>query len=64
MTYSYLDRWSHIYHVVCILVDSIYQISDTEIAFAWFTDTSIHIQIKWTPVVSILTDQFLSGRLE
>jgi len=56
--------WSNIDHIASILLDSIYTTSDTEILFARFTNTSIHIQIKWMTIVSILNNQFVSGHVE
>ena len=37
---------------------------DIKIIFAWFTDMCIHIQIKWTTVVLVLNEIFVSGQLE
>ena len=34
---------------------------DTTIFCEWSTDTSFHIQIEWTEVVSALNKVFLSG---
>jgi len=56
--------WSNIDHIASILLDSIYTTSDTEILFARFTNTSINIQIEWTPIVSILNNLFVSGHVE
>jgi len=56
--------WNSIDHIASILLDSIYTTSDTEILYAKFTNTSIHIQIKWTTIVSILNNLFVSGHVE
>jgi hypothetical protein len=64
MTFSYLDRWSNIYLVVSIPLDSIYIIYDTEILFEWSTNTSSDIQIEWIPVISIVNDKFVSGQVD
>jgi len=49
------------YQVVSILLHSTYIIYDTEILFAWSTDTSIYMQITRTTVVSLLNNIFMSG---
>jgi len=59
-TYFYRDNLSYIYHVVSILLDSIHIQFDTEMLFARSTDVSIHIQIGWTTVASVLNDIFIS----
>jgi len=64
MTFSYLDRWSNIYLVVSIPLDSIYIIYDTEILFASSTDSSSDIPIGWITIVSILNDKFVSGQVD
>jgi hypothetical protein len=64
MTFSYLDRWSNIYLVVGIPLDSMYIIYDPEILLAWSTDTSCDIQIEWMTVVSIVNDNFISGQAD
>jgi len=42
-------------------MESIYIKYDTKIVFALLTDISIHIQIKYTTVVSVLNAIFVSG---
>jgi len=64
MTFSYLDRWSNIYLVVSIPLDSIYIIYDTEFLFASSTDSSSDIRIERMTVVSILNDKFVSGQVD
>jgi hypothetical protein len=61
MTFSYLDRWSNIYLVVSIPLDSIYIIYDTEILFSSSTDSSSDIRIEWMTGVSVFHDIFVSG---
>jgi len=43
------------------LLDSIFIQSDINGIVAFSNDISIHIQIKWTAVVEILNDIFISG---
>jgi len=64
MTFSILDRWSNIYLVVSIPLDSIYIIYDTEILFASSTESSSDIPIEWMTVVAILTDKLVSGEVD
>jgi len=45
-------------------MDSIYIKYDSEIVFAWSTDTSFHIQVKWKTVESILNVIFITGWVE
>ena len=47
--------------VVSILLDSIYIIYETELLFAWSTDTSIYMQITRTTVVTLLNNIFILG---
>ena len=37
---------------------------DIKIIFAWSTEICIYIQIKWTTVVLVLNEIFISGQLE
>jgi len=62
--YSYLDSWSDIYWVVSILLDRIFIEYDTEILFALSSNTSIHIEIKWMKVVSVLNNIFVSASIK
>ena len=43
------------------LLDRIFIQSDIQSIVAFSNDTSIHIQIKWTAVVEVLNDIFVSG---
>ena len=61
MTYLYHISRRNIYQIVSILIDSVSIQYDAKIHFALSADTSIHIQIKWTTVVSVLNNIFLSG---
>ena len=43
------------------MLNTIFIQSDTKIMYAISTDTSIYIQNKWTTVVSVFHDIFVSG---
>ena len=46
MTYSYLERWSTIFQVYINFTSHLIWTYDSKTTFAWFTDTSIDIQIE------------------
>ena len=64
MTNLYLDSWRDISGAVSISLDNIFIEYDTEIPFALSTNTSIHIQIKWTTVVSVPNNIFVSESMK
>ena len=61
MKYSYLDSLSNSDQVESISLDSIYTKYDNKFPRAQSTDISIHIRLKCTTVVSIVTNISISG---